>query len=343
MTRYFLLFFAFFLTTSLLAQLDLSKEPITKITYLVSYNGQTDTSQNPIWVLASNNKVLVTSRDQMLGKSNYPREMMLVMPVQKIYSQYAFLNDSESVYMTDSSSIGKQQFEFSEETKQILGHTCKKAKTVINSNTIELWYTTNAGFNAAPGLLGQSLGLVLQQVRNGNTVITATDISKQNIQLPDYMTKAVSHKYNKLDYTDLLWRSRFTTIPLFDNQQINFSDTFTAREGILRFANGTIVLRKVKFPVLSATSQIFLDLSERSTGDAYDRTGTVFLIAQDKKQSFLDGLQQGASVLPSYENGNGKKYQGVITTDSYSPAAELMRFFTPFGVGHFNDRLTLKD
>ncbi|HNE49430.1 MAG TPA: hypothetical protein PK806_09605, partial [Saprospiraceae bacterium] len=138
MTRYFLLFFAFFLTTSLLAQLDLSKEPITKITYLVSYNGQTDTSQNPIWVLASNNKVLVTSRDQMLGKSNYPREMMLVMPVQKIYSQYAFLNDSESVYMTDSSSIGKQQFEFSEETKQILGHTCKKAKTVINSNTIEL-------------------------------------------------------------------------------------------------------------------------------------------------------------------------------------------------------------
>lgn len=343
MTRYFLLFFAFFLTTSLLAQLDLSKEPITKITYLVSYNGQTDTSQNPIWALASNNKVLVTSRDQMLGKSNYPREMMLVMPVQKIYSQYAFLNDSESVYMTDSSSIGKQQFEFSEETKQILGHTCKKAKTVINSNTIELWYTTNAGFNAAPGLLGQSLGLVLQQVRNGNTVITATDISKQNIQLPDYMTKAVSHKYNKLDYTDLLWRSRFTTIPLFDNQQINFSDTFTAREGILRFANGTIVLRKVKFPVLSATSQIFLDLSERSTGDAYDRTGTVFLIAQDKKQSFLDGLQQGASVLPSYENGNGKKYQGVITTDSYSPAAELMRFFTPFGVGHFNDRLTLKD
>ena len=343
MTRYFLLFFAFFLTTSLLAQFDLGKEPITKITYLVSYNGQTDTSQNPIWALASNNKVLVTSRDQMLGKSNYPREMMLVMPVQKIYSQYAFLNDSESVYMTDSSSISKQQFEFSDETKQILGHTCKKAKTVINSNTIELWYTTDAGFNAAPGLLGQSLGLVLQQVRNGNTVITATDISKQNIQLPDYMTKAVSHKYNKLDYTDLLWRSRFTTIPLFDNQQINFSDTFTAREGILRFANGTIVLRKVKFPALSATSQIFLDLNERSTGDAYDRTGTVFLIAQDKKQSFLDGLQQGASVLPSYENGNGKKYHGVITTDSYSPAVELMRFFTPFGVGHFNDRLTLKD
>lgn len=343
MTRYFLLYFAFFLTTSLHAQLDLGKEPITKITYLASYNGQTDTSQNPIWVLASNNKVLVTSRDQMLGKSKYPREMMLVMPAQKIYSQYAFLHDSESVYMTDSSSIGKQLFEFSEETKQILGHTCKKAKTVINSNTIELWYTTDAGFNAAPGLLGQTLGLVLQQVRNGNTVITATDISKQNIQLPDYMTKAVSHKYNKLDYTDLLWRSRFTTIPLFDNQQINFSDTFTTREGILCFANGTIVLRKVKFPALSATSQIFLDLNERSTGDAYDRTGTVFLIAQDKKQSFLDGLQQGASILPAYENGNGKKYQGVITTDSYSPAVELMRFFTPFGVGHFNDRLTLKD
>ena len=59
---------------------------------------------------------------------------------------------------------------------------------------------------------------------------------------------------------------------------------------------------------------VFLDLAEQSNGDAYDRTGSVFMIPQDKKQSFLDGLQNGAKTLPIYENGNGKQYQGVVAT-----------------------------
>ncbi len=88
--------------------------------------------------------------------------------------------------------------------------------------------------------------------------------------------------------------------------------------------------------MLADAKTIFLDLQEQSNGDAYDRTGTVFLIPVDKKQSFLDGLKNGASTLPVFENGNGKKYQGVIATADYSPAIELMRFFTPFGIKQYN-------
>ena len=87
---------------------------------------------------------------------------------------------------------------------------------------------------------------------------------------------------------------------------------------------------------------VFLDLAEQSNGDAYDRTGSVFMIPQDKKQSFLDGLQNGATTLPIYENGNGKQYQGVVATSDFSPIIELMRFFTPFGIKQYN-YIQLKD
>jgi GLPGLI family protein len=82
------------------------------------------------------------------------------------------------VTTVDSVSLAKQNFEFLEETKTILGYKCKKAKTIINSNTIELWYTNELQVKGAPTTLGQNIGLVLEMVRNGNFVISATKIEK---------------------------------------------------------------------------------------------------------------------------------------------------------------------
>jgi hypothetical protein len=145
-----------------------------------------------------------------------------------------------------------------------------------------------------------------------------------------------------LTYRDLAWKSRFTTIPIFKDEIINFSDASISNDSILRFANGTIILRKVKIPSIAKGSQVFVDVTEQSNGDAYDRTGSVFMIPMDKKVSFLDGLKNGAKTLPIYENGNGKQYQGVVSTDDYSSLIELMRFFTPFGIKQYNS-LQLKD
>ena len=332
-----------FLSTLSFAQIQFTSNNLTKITYQVSSNGIVNENQNPIWVFADAENVLITSRDLFQQKSNFPFEMTFVQPQKASYSQFGFLNSNEAISMMDSESLASQDFELLDETKKILGFTCKKAKTSINSNTIEIWYTNDLKIKGGPSVLGQGLGLVLEYVRNGNFAIQAIEIKKEKIKLPDFMTKSKVEVLEKIDYQDKIWKSRFVTIPIFENQQIHWSEEFEKREGVLRYANGTLALKKIKFPKLNSEQQIFLDLTEQSSGDAYDRTGSVFLIPTDKKQSFLDGLENGANTLPIYENGNGKKYQGIAATEDYSPLVELMRFFTPFGVNHFNDRVTLKN
>lgn len=332
-----------FLSTLSFAQIQFISNNLTKITYQVSSNGIVNENQNPIWVFADAENVLITSKDLFQQKSNFPFEMTFVQPQKASYSQFGFLNSNEAISMMDSESLASQDFELLDETKKILGFTCKKAKTSINSNTIEIWYTNDLKIKGGPSVLGQGLGLVLEYVRNGNFAIQAIEIKKEKIKLPDFMTKSKVEVLEKIDYQDKIWKSRFVTIPIFENQQIHWSEEFEKREGVLRYANGTLALKKIKFPKLNSEQQIFLDLTEQSSGDAYDRTGSVFLIPTDKKQSFLDGLENGANTLPIYENGNGKKYQGIAATEDYSPLVELMRFFTPFGVNHFNDRVTLKN
>ena len=177
------------------------------------------------------------------------------------------------------------------------------------------------------------MGLVLEMVRNGKFAITATKIEKHK---DEFIVPVTMDTVDLLTYKDLLWKSRFTTITVFKDQIINFSDASTANDSILRFANGTIAVRKVKIPEIKVGSQIFVDVTEQSNGDAYDRTGSFFLIPTDKELSFLNGLQNGAKTLPIYTNGNGKEYQGVVATANYNPLVELMRFFTPFGVKQYN-------
>lgn len=307
-----------------------------RITYTMSNNGKVMNNQNKIVVIANQKQNLVTSENDLNNKSRYPFELFIVDAASKSQTLYAFLSDKKAISTKDNDAIAKQKIELLNDTKKILGYTCKKAKTVVNSNTIELWYTNDLKLKGAPSILGQDLGLVLEMIRNGNTTTTATEIVKEKPVLPAMFSSIQPSEMDLLSYKDEIWRSRFITIPVFTNQIINFSDTASVSEGVMRFAYGTIVVKKVSFPKFQSPKNIFIDIKEQSNGDAYDRTGTAFLIPMDKQQSFLDGLKNGANTLPVYENGNGKKYQGVVATDKYSPAIELMRFFTPFGVKHFN-------
>ena len=310
-----------------------------KITYLKSSNGTLIEGQDPILVFTSYNQTFLTSEAIVNGNAALPFEQTLIFRESNSYIQIANLNEKEIISTKDTTSIAKQTFEILPETKPILGYTCKKAKTIVNSNTIEFWYTDDLKGKGSPTILGQNLGLVLEMVRNGNFSIKATKIEKVKA-FPILQKRKKS--IDILTYKDLLWKSRFTTINVFKDQIINFSDASKSNDTILRFANGTIAVRKIKIPEIKTGSAIFVDVTEQSNGDAYDRTGSFFIIPTDKATSFLDGLKNGVKTLPIYSNGNGKEYQGVVATSTYNPVVELMRFYTPFGVKQYNT-LQLKD
>ncbi|MBE9575171.1 GLPGLI family protein [Flavobacterium proteolyticum] len=310
-----------------------------KITYNRSSNGKLIENQDAIFVFTNPTETLVTSEKMNSGKAEFPFEQTLINRSENKIVQVTQLKKEKSVTTVDSLSLAKQNFEFLPDTKTILGYKCQKAKTIINSNTIELWYTNELQVKGAPTTLGQNIGLVLEMVRNGNFVISATKIEKIKSVSPSLILQNSTTNSPILDgltYKDLVWKSRFTAIKVFENEIINFSDASKSNDSILRFANGTIILKKITFPEIRKGDLVFLDLTEQSNGDAYDRTGSVFVIPQDKKQSFLDGLQNGSKTLPIYENGNGKQYQGVVATKEFSPIIELMRFFTPFGIKQYN-------
>ena len=304
-----------------------------KITYSKSSNGKLIEDQDLIFVFSNEKQSIITSESVMVSKAKFPYEQTLISTSN--YFQIANLSASKTIATKDSISIGKQNFELLVETKKILGYNCKKAKTIINSNTIELWYTNDLKIKGAPSILGQNLGLVLETVRNGNFVVSATKVEKVK-QFPVLKIEA-SKVSDILTYRDLLWKSRFTTVTIFKEEIINFSDASKSNDSILRFANGTVIVKKVKIPTIAKGSQVFIDVTEQSNGDAYDRTGSVFMIPMDKKLSFMDGLQNGIKSLPIYDNGNGKQYQGIVTAENYEPLIELMRFFTPFGIKQYNN------
>ena len=333
MKNHFILFFVFCSVFSALAQKNIKS---IKITYTRSSNGTLIENQDPILVFTNELKTQITSESIFNKKASYPFEYYNIYRENNRYDQFANLNENKIIYTTDSLSLAKQNFEITNETKTILGYACKKAKTVINSNTIELWFTNDLKVKGAPTILGQNLGLVLEMVRNGNYITAATKIEVLKEFPIIRKSETPQRKVDLLRYKDLIWKSRFTNIAVFDKEIINFSNTSQSNDSILRFANGTIILKKVKIPEIKKGNRIFVDVTEQSNGDAYDRTGSVFLIPTDKNISFLDGLKNGVKTLPIYENGNGEKYQGVIRTENYAPLLELMRFFTPFGVKQFN-------
>jgi len=310
-----------------------------KITYLKSSNGSLIENQDPILAFTSSEVTQIGSQSIFNGKADFPNEIIFVDRKTNSFSQVADLDATKTINSKDSVSLGKQTFEYLNDTKNILGYNCKKAKTIVNSNNIELWYTNELKVKGSPTILGQNLGLVLEMVRNGNFVIKATNIERIKMFPTD---PDLSKSIDMLTYKDLLWKSRFTAISVFKDQIINFSSESKSNDSILRFANGTIAFRKIKIPEIKVGSQIFVDVTEQSNGDAYDRTGSFFIIPNNKTLSFLDGLQNGAKTLPIYNNGNGKEYQGVVATENYNPVVELMRFFTPFGVKQYNN-LQLKD
>lgn len=309
----------------------------TVVEYITYSNNKIVNADDPITLIANENKAFIARKKQLdIGLEKFPYEQTFIDYKNKELYSIAHLTKKNKIRMLLPES--KQNFTLHSETKNILGYNCKKATISINSNTLTLWYTNELKVKGSPMSLGANLGLVLEVDRNGTYKTVANKIHKDlKINLYDYLKLDDSKLVDTKTYKTELWNSRFTTIKLFEDDLVNFSDSIIEKPNLMRFAKGTVLVTKVKIPALKPTDQLFINLTEQSNGDAYDRTGSVFLIPHYHEISFMDALEQGVGVLPIYQNQDStEKFQGVIATNNYTPPIELMRFFTPFGVKGFN-------
>lgn len=322
------------------AQSEKNAVPIKEgvVTYSFRNNGKEMASQRPLQLFFKNNMAHLVQRT-----SKESKEAQYIDYREQATWQILTLKDN-SRYALKTPFSNYEKAELTGDTATILGYQCKKAKVVIRSNTIEIWFTNDIPLKGSPSLnVAPGLGLILKTVRNGNfeTYATRVELRKVNdaeVNLPKDAGKIVDEAIYRRKEID----NRFTTIPVFSQQQINFTDSIVnpandLENATYRYASGTVVLKKIKLPP-DGNYEVFVDLTEYSNGDAYDRTGSVFIIPQDRKISFLDGLRKNVHALPLYTDKNGKQYQGVVATNQYLPALELMRFFTPFGVRQFNEQ-----
>lgn len=300
-------------------------------------NNQIVNQDNPIMLISSLEYAFLYQKKHLdLGIENYPYEQTYIDFKKQTYLSLAQLDLKSRIKTTATNSY--TNFLLSRETKNIAGYTCKKATIEINSNKYTLWYTDVIKAKGSPLLLGSNLGLVLEIDRNGTYKITAKKITQNlSIDINPYLKLEGSEMVDQKLYKKKVWESRFKTIPLFENDIINYSDTLINKPNLQRFAKGTLLVTKVKFPKINNTDQVFVNLTEQSNGDAYDRTGSVFLIPYYHEVSLMDALEKGLDILPVYQNKDSpNKYQGVVATNNYTPPIELMRFFTPFGINGFN-------
>ncbi|PTN04331.1 PNGase F N-terminal domain-containing protein [Mangrovibacterium marinum] len=260
-----------------------------------------------------------------------------------VYQQAEFM--SGETYFTQSEFRALEGYEPVGEPEKILGYSCQKYVGSSFSNKIELWVTTEAGLQATPMLFfAYPGGLVMRYVRNGSSGWEATSVEFfKKGKAPELMPADLGTETDDVDFSRRLSNAFVKEVTVFNKQQINWTDQIENPNGeytdsLYRFAGGTVVVKRVKLPQVPDGTSVFAEVTEQSNGDAYDRTGSVFVIPVNKERSFLDGLKFGKDSLPQYISKEGTAYQGVVLTNDYNPLLELMRFFTPFGVHHFNEK-----
>lgn len=335
----FLFAFYFFLGSFIYSQYS------GTVIYKYKFNGAEMTDRPPL-VMEFVDKVTVL-RNEKNTNPNSEEFQYLNYNENKSY-QTAKLKSGDC-FTTVDSFVNYNTPVLTDEYETIHGFKCRKAATVIRSNHIEIWFTDSAGVKGTPLInVGPELGLVLKIVRNGNFEIYADKINIGSSSLNvDISFEPCGDIVDLPTYRQKITEANFTTVRIFDNEKINFGDTIVNPQGdfpdiTYRYSKGTVILKKVSLPRDKSGHTVFAELTEKSNGDAYDRTGSCFIIPVSSPITYLDALKDGVGVLPKFRGSDRMEYQGFTLDDDYSPPIELMRFITPFGIGHYNSQVTVK-
>lgn len=122
------------------------------------------------------------------------------------------------------------------------------------------------------------------------------------------------------------------TLHLAHHTRVAFdpSDASPTEGNWLRFDAGRVLLRPISVPPYVRRCDIALDVTLRSAGDPWDKSGSVFALADGDGRRFMERLANGLEA-------DTTAFAGVMADANGAPPLELLRFITPFGVGHFSD------
>lgn len=132
-----------------------------------------------------------------------------------------------------------------------------------------------------------------------------------------------------------------TELQVFDHTKVFFRpDSLQGfnpanADGVVYLANGRIVLKKIKLPRYARNVKVDLQLTLASNGDRWDKSGSCFVLPKGSDITLLN-IAQGERSFPKVDAARYEELIGVVPGPDYTPTLELMRFMTPFGVGHFS-------
>ena len=240
--------------------------------------------------------------------------------------------------------------------ERLTQYTCS-----VNSNTLVFEMDEKAPVNVNPlPHYGLSKGVLTSYTRNGQLRLVLAKAEKMK-HTPQSLRDSSptlgeqlltpSRRVTPRELDRIMKERLVITTRIFDHEQICWGKENAHIDGsiwdipddsVLHFAGGTLILKSVYLPVLPYHYQHFVELHQQSNGDAYDRTGSVFIVPAEAFPSFFEGINHHPDSLPTFVGRDGQRYQGIMVSDQiegYEPPLELVRFFTPFGVGHFNERM----
>ena len=317
------------------------------LTYQNYAKGVTEQDTTTIQVIENAKCLKICTEEKSLSNPipGYAESYTYVDYVQD--SVFTILDYSDEKFYS-SHPLTNNDVAFSKEGKEkLLGYDCTKYKTSINSNTIEVWMTESLGFEATPlPGLGRLKGVMVRCMRNGSYITDLKEVKEQKYALVDMIPDHKGQHKSSRELSQLMKDKLVMRIPVFKDEQIHFSDYEPVTGEIpfdttIHFSHGTLIVKRMELPMFPAHYQLFAEIRQHSNGDAYDRSASVFIIPTEKAKSFKDGLTQGLEALPVFIGKDDKEYQGIKAEKDYLPPVELVRFFTSFGVGYFNDRVQI--
>lgn len=340
-TRFVILLFVA-VTTLAAAQTKIPRNANRFVYHQIDYGEQTDTTVVTVFRSGNTTEILTTPPD---GK--------LIDGYAQTVTRVDYAGDSitvEASYADGATYFYRRKLTRNDIEWTVNGstHSCS-----INSNTLVFEMDETTTLNATPlPHYGLNRGVLQTFTRNGQTLLRLVKAdyikpAKQGILSQNVEAQRVSPQE-----LDRIMKERLVvTTHVFDHEQISWGKENAHVEGglanipadtVLRYAGGTLILKRISLPQLPHHYQHFVEIHQQSNGDAYDRTGSIFMIPVDwgrKSTTFFDGINQHPDSLPTVTGRDGQRYQGIASDGSYTPLLELVRFFTPFGVGKFNERM----